>query len=213
MAVAIGHLFDACDWPTAYRVIDSMGLSAELAYWWCDGRQSGTAQLNRLLESIGPPAQWYEDRTGRAIVHGSAWVGNDSRTAISIDTFRPQPVTDRDLSDVVNFASYELVTYNKEASAVVWETGESIVLLVGDTRIIAEPSSAVVTEYTTPMLNTDFDLDTNSGVTVSLENETAASVVIVFTATAARVLTNLQLRGRELKIVGRSVVTDSEGRG
>ena len=89
VATAIGHLFDACGWPTAYRVIDSSGLSAPLTYWWCDGRQSGIAQLNRLLESIGPPAQWFEDRTGRAIVHGSAWVGNDSRRATSILTFRP----------------------------------------------------------------------------------------------------------------------------
>ena len=199
-------------WPAAYRVIDAMGLSAPLAYWWCDGRSSGTQQLNRLLDSVGPPAQWYEDRVGRAIVHGSAWVANDSRPVVSILSFRPQPVTDRDLSDVVNFASYELQAYNKELTAVVWESGETIALLVGETTVRAEPNG-IVAEYTVPALNTDYSLDTNSGVTVSLENETATSVDIVFTATASRTLSNLQLRGRELRGVGRSTVTDSEGRG
>ena len=159
-ATAIGHLFDACGWPTAYRVVDSMGLSAPLAYWWCDGQASGTQQLNRLLDSVGPPSQWYEDRTGRAIVHGTAWVANDSRAVVSILTFRPQPVTDRDLSDVVNLARYELQAYNKELTAVVWESGETIALLVGETTVRAEPNG-IVAEYTVPALNTDFSLDTN----------------------------------------------------
>ena len=145
-------------------------------------------------------------------MHGSAWVGNDSRRATSILTFRPQPVTDRDLSDVVNFATYPLETYNKETTAVVWESGETIALPVGDTTVRAEPNG-IISEYTTPALNTDFDLDPNSGVTVALANENATSVDIVFTATASRTVTNLQLRGRELRVVGRSTVTDSEGRG
>ena len=208
--LAIGYLLDAAGWPASHRLITDAGLSnVSLAYWWTDGRRTVAQELTALIETAGPPAQWYEDRQGRLVILGPAWVPSDTRPLINIDRHRPNAETDEDLSDVVNFAEYPRISYRAQTEEVIWENGQEELLTIGENRIRADVQK-LVSSFTTPVLGTDFTLDTPGGVTVALENTRARSVDVVFTATANRTVSGLQIKGQLVEEVGRSASQDDD---
>ena len=196
-------------WPASHRVISSTGLAVVMAYWWCDGRSTGLAQLNRLISTQGPPAQWFGDRLGRINVLGTTWVSDDTTATVSVPRLRPRPTTENDLADVVNLAETQLTSYNERTQRVLWERGVAEDVSTGETRFRAEFLDPV-TSLVTPALNTDYSLNQSGGVTITLENQTSHAVDVVITATATRTISGLQLRGRDLEIAGRTALDDSD---
>ena len=102
---------------------------------------------------------------------------------------------------MVNLAETQLTSYNERTQRVLWERGVAEDVSTGETRFRAEFLDPV-TSLVTPALNTDYTLNQSGGVTITLENQTSHAVDVVITATATRTISGLQLRGRDLEIVG-----------
>ena len=217
---AIVEVLDAAGWPIDKRDISSTGLTATIPFWWVQ-EQSAWEALEELVNAAGPPAQMYEDASGNLVVLGTTWVGADTTAPIRVGAGQEQPGigrnvrADTDAADVVNRAVIRRATYSLEATAGVWEYGEEITVTAGSTTRIYAEFSDPISGLVAPTVDTDFTLDTAEGVTFELEDSTAFTTTVKITATGARTISALQLRGQKLAKSGDSTVfeedTDSIG--
>ena len=208
---AIGHVLDAAGWPAAFRSIDTGGLGALLDWWWVD-RQTAWAALEELINAAGPPAQWYMQGDGTLRVLGTAWVTTDDSPSIAVGgAGQPQPLEnpreDDDYRDIINRVAVRRTVYELAATAAVWTAGEDIIVpaggeVVDEIRFIS-PARGIVS----PVLGTDYTLSqSGGGVSVSLSEIHAQDALLTITATQARTVRGLQVRGRALQRVSEVVI-------
>jgi len=211
---AINRVLDAAGWPEAYRVIDVAGLSRRFLWWWVTNETAWQA-LERILATVGPPAQMYEDRRGRLVVLGTAWISTSTAEAVDIGGVgEPQTIdkvdSDRTDRNVVNSASIERIGYELGQVGPVWSSWENIIVAPGETVRLVADFDTPVSELVAPVEGTDYSLDSSGGVSVGVTNILAESVEIVISATAQRTVSGLRLRGRPLNEIGRSTFTDTD---
>lgn len=215
--VALGHLLDAADWPTAKRVLDTGKTTLE--WWWLQEEDALQAALT-LLNTEGPGAVLLETEEGDIEFQSRHYRYTTTRATSSQATFRDSGTEPRfaapfsynpGLKDIINAA--ELTTKKREAAAsysAIWSLGQTVTLSPGETRKYGATSSDPFTDAQTPVDATDYTVTSGSLSTVSLNRTSGQSVTITLTAGASgATVTGLQLRAKAVTVTNTTGVQNT----
>lgn len=206
---AVNALLDAVGW-TGPRDID-YGASF-LPWWWLEGTDALGA-LQDLIRSEGPPAIAYQAPDGtftfrdrhhrlrrtRSIVSQatfSASMVDCAAPAATGLTFTPPFTYVNGWRDIINSASFSVEQRQASGDLVpVWQSSDTIVMGLGDTKIIDISSSDPFYGAVAPVADIDYTAAGTGVVTTTLLQDSGQSSRLILTAAGGGVtITGLQVR-------------------
>lgn len=204
-----------------------------LLYWWLDQRvrdrtasgEDALAALLKLVATEGPGAALYEDATGAIVFKDREARVTESRSINIQSTFRAaaggaEPLISHPYRHdpgtpqrVVNAASAVINQRVVNATAAVWSLGAYVqTLQAGEavTFYARDPDGNPFKSAVTPVLTTDYTVNSGSISSVVLDRTSGAEVAVTFTAGASGCeFTSIQLRADLVAIVAQSTIVNT----
>jgi hypothetical protein len=207
--------FGETGWSADWRRLDRGATT--LRWWWLDDEDALRA-IEDLLVVEGPGACVYEDGQGRIVFEGRDYRTVTARCQTAQATYRdldngadPWFAQLRYLGrqrEVTNVATFEVVTRETQAEAVVWEHEEEIALGPSAAREFVAKAVGPFKEAVAPEAGTDYTLSAGSAL-VQIDRDSGQRCLVTVTAgPAGATLSGLRLRAKPVTEVRRQTVTN-----
>jgi len=213
---AMDLLLDAVGWPADKRIIS--GTAVVLKHWWLD-RADAYAEAVALYKTEGPGAALYEDEEGNIVFEGQLFRQTAARSLSVQANFQPDgtgiyfadPQHEDGAQDIINVASYAVVTRQISAVKQIWSYGQTLTLLSDETRTFEVYLSDPWFSTVSPLVSgTDYTLSSGSITTATaLPSGSAKLTVTMDAGPSGAVLTGLQARGQTYETITRTEVENS----